>query len=50
MMDEVMVVAYGTAKRSAFTGSASVVMLRNFLKDRQRTSFRHLLDKWQAYK
>lgn len=25
MMDEVMVVAYGTAKRSAFTGSASVV-------------------------
>ena len=25
MLDEVMVVAYGTAKRSAFTGSASVV-------------------------
>ena len=25
MLDEVMVVAYGTAKKSAFTGSASVV-------------------------
>lgn len=25
MLDEVMVVAYGTAKKSAFTGSASVI-------------------------
>ena len=25
MLDEVMVVAYGTAKKSAFTGSATVV-------------------------
>ena len=25
MLDEVIVVAYGTAKKSAFTGSASVV-------------------------
>ena len=25
VLDEVMVVAYGTAKKSAFTGSASVV-------------------------
>ena len=37
MMDEVMVVAYGTAKRSAFTGSASVVNAEKLSK-RQTTN------------
>ncbi len=32
MLDEVMVVAYGTAKKSAFTGSASVVKSENLEK------------------
>lgn len=36
-MDEVMVVAYGTAKRSAFTGSASVVNAEKLSK-RQTTN------------
>ena len=57
MMDEVMVVAYGTAKRSAFTGSASVVnaeKLGMVIKDRTKvvpvyiagTSGRLTNDKW----
>lgn len=37
MMDEVMVVAYGTAKRSAFTGSASIVNAEKLTK-RQTTN------------
>lgn len=37
LMDEVMVVAYGTAKRSAFTGSASVVNAEKLTK-RQTTN------------
>lgn len=37
LMDEVMVVAYGTAKRSAFTGSASVVNAEKLSK-RQTTN------------
>ena len=37
MMDEVMVVAHGTAKRSAFTGSASVVNAEKLSK-RQTTN------------
>ena len=34
VLDEVMVVAFGTAKKSAFTGSAKVVDAENFLNRR----------------
>ena len=35
MLDEVMVVAYGTAKKSAFTGSASVIKSASRVRVRQ---------------
>ena len=38
MLDEVMVVAYGTAKKSSYTGSASVVRA-DAIKDLPTTSF-----------
>lgn len=39
MLDEVMVVAYGTAKKSAFTGSASVIKSET-LEKRQVSTYR----------
>ncbi len=43
MLDEVMVVAYGTARRSSFTGSASVVRA-DAIKDLPTTSFENALN------
>ena len=43
MLDEVMVVAYGTAKKSSFTGSASNVNAEKALKDIPVTSFEQAL-------
>ena len=42
VLDEVMVVAYGTAKRSTFTGSASVVSAEK-IKEMPNTSFQNSL-------
>lgn len=42
-IDEVMVVAYGTAKKSSFTGSASAVNYDKDLKDIPNTSFENAL-------
>lgn len=42
-LDEVMVVAYGTAKKSTFTGSASTVSNKN-IKDVPTTSFENALN------
>ena len=39
MIDEVMVVAYGTTKKSSFTGAASTVSGDKVLKDIPVTSF-----------
>lgn len=43
MLDEIMVVAYGTAKKSSFTGSASVVRADD-IKDLPSTSFENALN------
>ena len=43
MLDEVMVVAYGTAKKSSFTGAASSVNAEKVLKDVPVTSFEQAL-------
>ena len=43
MLDEVMVVAYGTAKKSSFTGAASSVNAEKVLKDVPATSFEQAL-------
>ncbi|MDD3789440.1 MAG: SusC/RagA family TonB-linked outer membrane protein, partial [Petrimonas sp.] len=43
MLDEVMVVAYGTAKKSSYTGSASVVRA-DAIKDLPTTSFENALN------
>ena len=43
MLDEVMVVAYGTAKKSSFTGSAANVNAEKALKDIPVTSFEQAL-------
>ena len=42
-IDEVMVVAYGTAKRASFTGAASTVKGDKVLKDIPVTSFEEAL-------
>ena len=33
VLDEVMVVAYGTAKKASFTGAASTISAKKILKD-----------------
>ena len=43
MLDEVMVVAYGTAKKSSFTGAASSVKGDKALKDVPVVSFEQAL-------
>ena len=43
MLDEVMIVAYGTAKKSSFTGAASSVNAEKVLKDVPVTSFEQAL-------
>ena len=43
MIDEVMVVAYGTTKKSSFTGAASTVSGDKVLKDIPVTSFEEAL-------
>ena len=43
MLDEVMIVAYGTAKKSSFTGAASSVNAEKILKDVPVTSFEQAL-------
>ena len=43
VLDEVMVVAYGTAKKSSFTGAASSVDAKKILKDAPVTSFEQAL-------
>ena len=46
VLDEVMVVAYGTAKKSSFTGSASTT--RNWNFDRSQTCPKDLKDRQQV--
>ena len=43
MLDEVMIVAYGTAKKSSFTGAATSVNAEKILKDVPVTSFEQAL-------
>lgn len=48
VLDEVMVVAYGTAKKSSFTGSASNIDNKNWNFDRSQTCPKDLKDRQQV--
>ena len=50
VMEEVLVVAYGTAKKSAFTGSAKMIHTEQITKRPVTNVIEVYLDKWQAYK
>ena len=43
VLDEVMVVAYGTAKKASFTGAASTISAKKILKDIPINSFEEVL-------
>ena len=49
VMEEVLVVAYGTAKKSAFTGSAKMIHTEQITSPVTNV-IEVYLDKWQAYK